>query len=64
MIQVCADVDDPATLEREVRALKEAMLEQPRAKPLMLTMESRLPQPEVPRPIHLMPAWQWMLEAT
>ncbi|MBL9170600.1 MAG: ATP-binding protein [Verrucomicrobiales bacterium] len=61
LIQVCASVDDPATLDREVRALKEAIGEHPGAKPLILTLESRLPQPEVPKPIHLMPAWQWLL---
>ena len=37
------------------------MGEHPGAKPVILTLESRLPQPQVPRPIVLMPAWQWML---
>ena len=61
LIQVCASLDDPATLAREVRAMQEAMTEHPRAKPLLLTLESRLPQPGVPAPIQIMPAWQWML---
>ncbi len=61
LIQVCASLDDAATLAREVRAMQEAVTEHPRAKPLLLTLESRLPYPSVPAPIQIMPAWQWML---
>ena len=61
LIQVCASLDDPATLAREVRAMQEAMAEHPRAVPLLLVMDSRLPHPSVPAPIQIMPAWQWML---
>jgi uncharacterized protein len=61
LIQVCASVDDTATLAREVRAMQEAMTEHPHARPLLLTLESRLPFPSVPAPIEIMPTWQWML---
>lgn len=61
LIQICASLDDPATLAREVRAMQEAMAEHPQAHPLLLVLESRLPQPSVPAPIQIMPAWQWML---
>jgi predicted AAA+ superfamily ATPase len=61
LIQVCAAVDDPATLTREVRALQDATTEHPRARQLILTLESRLPFPAVPSPIQILPAWQWML---
>lgn len=61
LIQVCASLDDTETLDREVRAMREAMAEHPRAIPLLLVLESRLPQPSVPAPIQIMPAWQWML---
>ena len=61
LIQVCASLDDPATLTREVRAMQEAIAEHPRATPLLLTLESRLPQPSVPAPITILPAWQWLL---
>ena len=61
LVPVCDSVDDLATLEREVRALQEARREHPRAQPLILTLESRLPQPPVPKPIRVLPAWQWML---
>jgi hypothetical protein len=61
LIQVCASVDDPATLAREVRALQDAVSEHPRARQIVLTLESRLPFPTVPKPIEILPAWQWML---
>lgn len=63
LIQVCASIDDAATLQREVRALQEAGREYPRARPLLVVLESRLPFPEVPEPIHIQPAGQWMLAA-
>ena len=61
LIQVCASVDDPDTLARETRALLDAAAEHPRARPLLLTQESRLPFPDVPPPLQIQPAWQWML---
>lgn len=61
LIQVCAAVDDPNTLTREVRALQDAAAQYPRARQLILTLESRLPFPSVPPPITILPAWQWML---
>jgi uncharacterized protein len=61
LIQVCASVDDPDTLSREVRALQDAATEHPSARQLILTAESRTPFPTVPRPIQILPAWQWML---
>ncbi len=61
LIQVCASIDDPETLAREVRALQDAASLYPRAKQLILTLESRLPFPAVASPIQVLPAWQWML---
>lgn len=61
LIQVAASVDDPATLERELRALQDASGRYPRAGQVLLTQESRLPFPSVPVPIRILPAWQWML---
>ena len=61
LIQVCASVDDPPTLFREVRALQDAAAEHPRARLRILTLESRLPFPEHPPEIGILPAWQWML---
>lgn len=62
LIQVCADIDDPDTFAREARSLREAAPEHPGARLLLLTAVSRLPFPEVPGPIAIRPAWQWMLE--
>jgi predicted AAA+ superfamily ATPase len=64
LIQVCATIDNPATLAREVRALQAAATEHPRARQLILTLESRLPVPTTPAPIQVLPAWQWMLGAS
>lgn len=49
--------DDSATLAREVRAIQEVMAEHPQAVPLLLVLESGLPQPAVPAPMQVMPAW-------
>ena len=61
LIQVCASLDDPVTREREVRALVEGCAECPEARGVILTLESRLPYPEVPPGIVVMPAWEWIL---
>jgi len=61
LIQVCANPDDPATLTREIRALEDAAPAFPKAGQLLLTLEFRLPFPEVPKPARILPAWQWML---
>jgi hypothetical protein len=62
LIQVCAFVDDPETLAREVRALQDASTCYPRARQVLLTLESRLPFPAVPAPIKILPTWQWMFQ--
>jgi len=62
LIQVCQTIDAPDTLAREVRSLQEAEKEHPSAKLLLLTLESRLPYPEVPHPIQIFPVSQWLLE--
>jgi uncharacterized protein len=63
LIQVCADPTTPETLAREVRALQAAARENRVERQLILTAASSLPFPEVPAPIEILPAWQWMLEA-
>ncbi len=62
LIQVCADPSPPKTLAREVRALQAAAEEHPVDRQLILSLESRLAFPDVPNPIEILPAWQWMLE--
>lgn len=62
LIQVSPDVEDPDTLAREVRALQEASVELRCDRLFVLTAASQLPFPEVPDPIRILPAWQWMLD--
>jgi len=62
LIQVCADVDAPETLARELRALKAANRECQANRQIILTAESRLPFPSVPPAVEILPAWKWILE--
>ena len=61
LIQVCTSLDEEQTRQRELRALQEAREDWPDARPLMLTLESRLPYPDVPSGVTVMPAWEWIL---
>ena len=61
LLQVCADLDDPGTTAREVRALLDARETFPRAPCVILTLGTRLPRPAVPNTIAVEAAWQWML---
>ena len=60
LIQVCTDLDDPKTLEREVRALVEAAEAHPRAEKHLVTLA-----PEgvrgLPEDISLHGASAWLL---
>jgi predicted AAA+ superfamily ATPase len=62
LVQVCASIDDARTREREVRALLAASAGHPRARKLILTLESRVPFPETPEGIQVLPAWEWLTE--
>lgn len=48
LMQVCLDISDAATRDREVRALEAAAKEHPRATPVLLTLESIPPAVEMP----------------
>lgn len=63
LVQVCADASDPTTLEREVRALEAAAAAEPRARPLLLTLEALPPRAALPAKIVWQPAARWLLEA-
>jgi hypothetical protein len=66
LIQVCADVSDAGTREREFRALASAMAEHKRLPALLLTASSTglsHAQREAPKGVTVRPAWEWMLEA-
>ena len=61
LIQVCTDVSDPATYEREVRALAAAAAEYPGALPLLLTFDTLPPRSPLPKPLRWQPAIAWLL---
>lgn len=63
LIQVTADASDPATAEREVRGLVEALAEHPGARArLLAATRDALPR-DVPPPIVAQSAIEWLLEA-
>jgi predicted AAA+ superfamily ATPase len=61
LIQVCTDVSDPATYEREVRALTAAAREHRGATPLLLTFATLPPRSPLPKPLRWQPAIAWLL---
>jgi len=61
LIQVCADATDPATGERELRALGEAGLLYPKAPKRLLTLIRDALPPRVPPDVIAQPAYEWLL---
>jgi len=61
LIQVAADVEEPGTWEREVRALLSAAADHPEAVLLLLTYDSLPPRGSLPAPIQWLPASAWLL---
>ena len=62
LIQVCADLDDSATREREVRALLAAAVEHPHASLHLITLTPETAH-GLPGQVTLHPAAQWLLAA-
>lgn len=61
LIQVCADVSDPETMARELRALEEAAVDYPQATRRLLTLTAEALPRERPPGIVVQPAYEWML---
>ena len=61
LIQVCTEVSEPATFEREVRALAGAAAEYKGARPLLLTFDTLPPRSPLPKPLRWQPAIAWLL---
>ncbi|HYW30463.1 MAG TPA: ATP-binding protein [Gemmatimonas sp.] len=61
LVQVCAESHDPATLERETRALVDARKEHPGADALLLTLDAQPPSTGTPKGVRWMPASEWLL---
>ncbi len=62
LIQVCFSIEDREIFEREIRSLLEAASEHPNASLLLLTGYSLPPKYDIPAAIHVIPAWEWMLD--
>ncbi len=60
LIQTCAEVWDPATWEREIRALTAAAESYPAARRRLITLEADLWH-DVPEGIEVVRAWEWFL---
>ena len=61
LIQVCTDISDPDTREREVRALVSATDQYRGATPLLLTFETQPRQSALPAPLRWQPVIAWLL---
>jgi hypothetical protein len=61
LIQVCADASDPATAEREVRALVDAGARYPGAPRRLLTLTRDATPPDAPPGVTAQPAYEWLL---
>lgn len=63
LIQVCAAASDPATAERELRALADAAAVFPKAMcPLITLHQTGFPKLALPAKTRVVTAWQWLLE--
>jgi predicted AAA+ superfamily ATPase len=63
LIQVCADAAAVATLDRELRALKEAGQRYPGAVKRILTLTQDAIPAALPKGIVAQPAYEWMLRS-
>ena len=61
MLQVCADLSDPATRARELRALQEAMGELDCGSATLITLYADETVQTPAGAIRVVPAWQWFL---
>lgn len=61
LIQACIDLSDPATAEREIRALQAAGAAMPEAGKLVLTLTADGFPQEVPEGVSVQTAWEWSL---
>jgi len=62
LIQVCLDISERATREREVRALTHAAAQLPKARSVLLTLDSIAPRPSLEGSLEWRSAASWFLE--
>jgi predicted AAA+ superfamily ATPase len=66
LVQVAADLSEPATREREFRAIKDALTAQVRTQALLLTLtgsDVHAAQTDAPAGVSVRTVWEWMMEA-
>ena len=61
LVQVCADLSDPATAARELRALAAGGVLFPRARKRLLTLTRDGLPAEAPADVEVQAAWEWLL---
>ena len=61
LVQVCADLSDPATATRELRALAAGGVLFPRARKRLLTLTRDGLPAEAPADVEVQAAWEWLL---
>jgi predicted AAA+ superfamily ATPase len=62
LLQVCANASDPDTLERETRALIEALEVMPTAKAILIVLDPLPAAARMPSKIHVVSAIEWFLQ--
>ena len=62
LIQVCADLEDPATRQRELRALAEGLTETACERATLVTLREEGAVEVEDREVRIVPAWRWFLE--
>ena len=62
MIQVCADMRDASTRQREIAALEEAFREEKAARATIVTLREEETITIGRRKVRVVPAWRWLLE--
>jgi predicted AAA+ superfamily ATPase len=62
LVQVCATLEDPATRQRELRALTEGMRETSCEQAVVVTLREEGTVELGGRPVRIVPAWRWLLE--
>lgn len=62
LIQVASDLSDPATYNREVRALEAARSEFPHAQALLISETPPARGADTPDWLRIVPVWRWLLE--
>ena len=60
LVQVCVDLSDPATRDREVRALESAHKERPSARRILLCMDDPPADAALPPGLQVVPVWRWL----